>query len=54
MNAPQIILLVLFGISLLVSANKHGQDKKGKENFWITLIAAAIQLSICYWGGFFK
>lgn len=54
MTAPQITLIVLFSINLLLSARDHGKEKEGKDNFWTTLLALAIVLSILIWGGFFK
>lgn len=52
MRAPQIILIVLYAMSLAISLCKHGEDK-GKYNFWSSLIAAAIDVAILKWGGFF-
>lgn len=54
MGTSQIILLALYGVSLLCSANLHGKEKKGKYNFWLNFTSAAITLSLLYWGGFFK
>jgi hypothetical protein len=53
MTAPQITLLVLFLIALLLSANKHGQPKKGNHNFFGTLFAVFLWIVILYWGNFF-
>lgn len=50
---PQIIMLSLIAISLLISANKHGQLKKGRESFWISVLSIAIGQSLLYWGGFY-
>ena len=52
MKAPQIIYLVIVGMGLLISANKHGQENK--YNFWTQLVASAIGMSLLIWGGFFK
>jgi hypothetical protein len=53
MNAPQIIMIVIWAIGLTVVALKHGQDQP-EYNFWTTLIAVCISCSILIWGGFFK
>ena len=50
---PQIIYLLIIFIGLLIASNEHGKDKKGKHNFWTTLIAASLVLYLLYWGGFF-
>lgn len=50
---PQIIYFALVLISLLFAANQHGKPKKGKHNFWVTVIACIISISILWWGGFF-
>lgn len=54
MNAPQIIILVLFFISLLISANQHGKNKTGKHDFFVSLFSSLLHLLLLYWGGFFK
>jgi len=53
MKAPQIIYIVLLGIALLLSANKHGQLKKGTWSFWTELVSTFLHLGLLYWGGFF-
>ena len=50
---PQIILIILYAISLGIIITKHGEDKEGKHNFVVTLISNAVVLGILYWGGFF-
>lgn len=50
---PQIIYLVLLFAGLLLSANMHGKEKKGKHNFWNHLFNTVITISLLYWGGFF-
>ena len=49
---PQIIYLSLVFIGLLLVANQHGQVR-APQNFWNTLIATVITISLLYWGGFF-
>ncbi len=51
--AAQIILMVLFVVSLCLGANQHGKLKTGCHSFWIGLIAVAIHTALLYWGGFF-
>ena len=50
---PQIIYLVLIFAGLLLSANLHGKEKKGKHNFWNHIFNTVITISLLYWGGFF-
>lgn len=53
MNIAKIILLCLYGIALLCAAHDHGKPKTGKNNFFATLIATAIEIGLLWWGGFF-
>ncbi len=53
MHTPQIIVLVLMGIGLLLSANQHGQPRK-PTNFWLSLIGTMLTIGLLIWGGFFK
>ena len=50
---PQIIYLLLVLAGLLVRAHEHGNLRKGKHNFWISLISLSLSMYILYWGGFF-
>jgi len=49
---PQIIYLSLVFIGLLLVANQHGKERT-PHNFWNTLVATVITISLMYWGGFF-
>ena len=51
--APQIIYLSIVFIGLLIAANLHGKERT-PHNFWVTLVATAITISLMYWGGFFN
>jgi len=53
-GAPQIIIIVLGVLSIGMSIESHGKEKKGKESFFTTIIGASIQMFILYWGGFFS
>ena len=52
MRAPQIIMIVIYGLNLGISLTRHGEPKRGYESFWITLIGTAISYGILRWGGF--
>jgi len=54
MKAPQIIIIVLWGISLCASAYLHGKPKEDKHNFGITLLNTVIYAGLLIWGGFFS
>lgn len=53
MGIPQIIIIVLYAMTLLVSAHEHGKPREGKTNFWISLLGVAIIFGLLIWGGFF-
>ncbi len=53
MGIPQIMILALMGAGLLIAANQHGKERK-PVNFWTTLIAVVLEVSILIWGGFFN
>lgn len=46
-------MLCLIGVSLLISANAHGEPRKN-ENFFTSLISAALSIGLLIWGGFFS
>lgn len=52
-HAPQLIYLLLVGISLGVDIAKHGTPRTGKHDAWSGLIAMVAMLALLYWGGFF-
>lgn len=54
MEWPQITIIVLLSISLGIGLVQHGENKKGKESFWTTLIGALITVFLLIKGGFFK
>lgn len=53
MNIYQIIIIILYSMSLGIALVNHGKPKQGNENFWITLISVLINLFILIQGGFF-
>ncbi len=53
MKAPQLTFLLLILVGLLIAANQHGKERKPTD-FWTTLIATSLEISILYWGGFFN
>lgn len=53
LNGGEIAILVILLASLLLSAYEHGKPKKGKENFWITLVAFGIWFILLRWAGLF-
>lgn len=54
MNAPQIIMIVIYAMGVTVSLLKHGETRTGTYNFWLTFISTMIECAILKWGGFFK
>lgn len=53
-GVPQIIILVLYVLTIGISLAEHGKEKKGKESFFTTAIGVSIQMALLYWGGFFS
>ena len=47
MNVALIVIYIISGIGLLITANKHGQSEE--VNFWISLIAKGITLTLIWW-----
>lgn len=54
MKAPQIIIIVMYAMSLGIAAVQHGEPRNDKNNFFISSIAVAIQVALLIWGGFFN
>ena len=54
MGIPQIIVIILFAMSLTINLVKHGEPKEGKYNFFSALIGIGIYLLALYKGGFFS
>lgn len=54
MRAPQILLIVLYAISLLASAYLHGKPKEGNHNILVDIVGVTIIFSLLWWGGFFN
>lgn len=54
MNAPQIILIVLWALNLLAAANQHGKTKVRTINFWQNFWAVCLLFGLLLWGGFFS
>lgn len=52
MGAPQIIFIVLTAMSAGIVMTKHGKPRDD-YHFGHWIFAAAIQLGLLYWGGFF-
>jgi choline-glycine betaine transporter len=54
MSVPAIIVVALIAIGLGIELAKDGQPRTGYHNFFITLIAAGVNIGLLYWGGFFS
>lgn len=53
MDWPQIVWIILAGISLGTAAAKHGEKKEGTFSVGTTLIGVGLMFFILYSGGFF-
>ena len=54
MNAPQIILIIIYSLGLGVAMRDHGKYEYKKTNFFVYLLSTAIQIGLLIWGGFFS
>ena len=52
MHWPQITLICIWLLSFGIILERHGQPKKGKENFYIHFVAVFINVVLLYFGGF--
>lgn len=52
MDAPKIILLLLYASSLTISFVKHGQPSVHHAGY--STIACALVMALLLWGGFFQ
>ena len=52
MGTPQIILIVLLAIGGTINLLHHGRIREYNFAYW--LMAAAIEVGLLYWGGFFR
>lgn len=50
----QIILVILYAISLGTVLAMHGKPKTGKYSFWTGLISVGIEMTLLILGGFFS
>lgn len=53
MGLPQIIWIILAGISIGGTAMKHGENQP-PYNIWLTLMGTLLSFGLLLWGGFFK
>lgn len=53
MGVPQIIIIVLYALTLLSAAYEHGEPYEHNKNFWGSLVGVAIVFGLLIWGGFF-
>lgn len=53
MGIPQIIYLVLIFVSLINESVRHGEPKDYEYNIFTALFAAALDIGLLWWGGFF-
>lgn len=54
MGAPQIILCIVFSITVGIAIYKHGETKESKYNAYGEIATSLFWLLILAWGGFFS
>ena len=50
---PEIIIIVLYSLTLGTELTQHGKPREGKHSFWVSLIGCGIMIGLLIWGGFF-
>lgn len=53
MKAPQIIMIVLWSLSMGMALNDKYNNKMSTGDLMTKTISLAIQIGILWWGGFF-
>ena len=53
MGIPQIIIIVLYSLSLGIAMVKHGEPMTGRHSFPLSLCSVAALMALLWWGGFF-
>ena len=51
MNAPQVIMIVLWTLTFTITLYKHGEPDN--YNFFSAAIGIVLQAGLLWWGGFF-
>ena len=54
MHLPQIILVIMYAISIIIIATQHGKPKEGNYNVIASLVSTGIMFGLLIWGGFFS
>jgi hypothetical protein len=54
MGFPQVVIIVIYVLSLGISLANHGKPREGKVNFWVALVTVVFIFLILNGGGFFK
>ena len=54
MNTPQIIWIVLAGLSVGISLAMHGEKIDYKYSFYRKVSQVGVMVGLLYWGGFFS
>lgn len=52
MEAPQVLVIIIYAMVIGGGIIGHGQPRKGNSNVLYDLIGVAIICSLLYWGGF--
>ena len=53
MEAPQIIMIMVFTLAFVVNALLHGKPQK-PYNLWSTIVAIIFNTVLLWWGGFWS
>lgn len=54
MGAPQIIVIVLYALSLGINMARHGKPRKDKYSLPQAIFGTIIMFGLLIWGGFFN
>lgn len=53
MSAPQVIMIILYALSIARGAYKHGEPD-GHVNVWANVFGVALGAALLWWGGFWS
>lgn len=54
MEAPQIIVIGLWALSVGLTWAKHGTPETGNHNAFLSILSVAIMAGLLWWGGFWS
>ena len=53
MGIPEVVMLLLYGWSVLAGIVNHGKTQEKTVNAYAVTVGAIVGVCLLYWGGFF-